>query len=83
MSLYNELVEIMDGFEDPVAALEELGVTDHRSLQRFAYRFAAGVGEGLRQNGEELVPEDIGAAIVGGFYLGLAYAHRQKEKEDR
>lgn len=77
MTLYHELVEIMNSLDEPIPAFEALGITDHDSLRRYTYRYVDEVAEGLREEGRRLVPEDLGAAMIGGFYLGLAYAHRK------
>jgi hypothetical protein len=85
MNIFEELTKAMLGIEDPAEELECRGFSDHDGLRAFTLSYGKSIAEMVRETNVATHAElahDLGAAMVGGFLLGLDYAQRHPEMSD-
>jgi hypothetical protein len=78
LTLYEELRELLDqSATDGLTVeqqLESVGIYDHEGIRQFARDYTMSIAMG-----KPMEIQDVGASLVGGFFMGLAYAKRHPE----
>lgn len=79
MSIKDELEELYVAMEedDATEAFERLGMYDHEGMRMWGMQYGV-----ITAEGRKLSYMDLGAAMVGGIYLGLALAEKWNNKKE-